>query len=158
MNKQRRKKLTQALEYLQKAYSIIEEAQSEEDEAKDNLPESLQSSERYYDMEQCVDDLQEVLDSLDNAESYLSEYCLETAEEKKSQEEGTGSNNTKEQLQNLADVKLKEDIDEAQRQYDDIVKAKGSEDLSDPEIALANKKLRLAKARLLITKLKTQLE
>lgn len=46
MNKQRRKRLTEAMELLQEAQQIIEEVKDEEQEAFDNLPEGLQCSER----------------------------------------------------------------------------------------------------------------
>ncbi|MCQ2146818.1 MAG: hypothetical protein MJZ16_04795 [Bacteroidales bacterium] len=84
MNNQRRKKLTQAYEYIQKAYSLIDEAMSEEEDAMNNLPESLQDTERYYEMEECVSSLSSALEALDDADvdQYLSEYRLPTAEEK----------------------------------------------------------------------------
>lgn len=53
MNKQRRKELAEAIEKLEKAIAMLEEAKEtvecvteEEQEAYDNMPESLQCSER----------------------------------------------------------------------------------------------------------------
>ena len=46
MNKQRRKRIQEALEIIEEAKAILEEVQEEEQEAFDNMPEGLQSSER----------------------------------------------------------------------------------------------------------------
>lgn len=46
MNKQRRKKLAEASSLIAQAQSIIEEVKDEEEEARYNLPESLQDSEK----------------------------------------------------------------------------------------------------------------
>lgn len=64
MNKVRRKKLAEALELLEKAQAIIEEAHDEEEEAFDNLPESLQASERGETMQDYIDRLEEVGDGI----------------------------------------------------------------------------------------------
>lgn len=106
MNNERRKKLTKAYEYISMAYSIIEEVIDEEETAKDNLPESLQDRERYYDMEQCVDDLNEALSALDDIDSYIGNYRYSTAEERKQQRE--------------EELKFKEDLAEQKRKVANV--------------------------------------
>jgi len=71
MNKQRRKDLARALELLSEAQNIIETAQEEEQEYLDNMPESLQSSDRYYAAEAAADALTEALSSLEEAISQI---------------------------------------------------------------------------------------
>lgn len=51
MNKARRKELEKAKDLLEQAQSIIEAVQEEEQEAFDNMPEGLQSSERGEQMQ-----------------------------------------------------------------------------------------------------------
>ncbi len=65
MNKQRRKKIGLVNNYLNKAKEIIETVHIEEECAFDNLPENLQCSDRGYNMEENIDDLEELLDKID---------------------------------------------------------------------------------------------
>lgn len=85
MNKQRRKQLAEAIEKLEQAIALLEEAQEivetvadEEQEAYDNMPESLQGTERgemtldnvstmeevRYNIESYIDEINEQIDSL----------------------------------------------------------------------------------------------
>ncbi len=64
MNKSRRKKLKAAFDYLELAYSMLEEIFEEESEALDNMPENLQGTERYSEIEQNVYDLEESKENL----------------------------------------------------------------------------------------------
>lgn len=77
MNKQRRKQLAGAIEKLEQAVALIEEAKEtvefvneEEQEAYDNLPESLQESERGQTIQENIDKLEDVVY---NIESYIDE-------------------------------------------------------------------------------------
>lgn len=71
MNKQRRKRITEAMELLQQAQAIIEEVKDEEQDAFDNLPEGLQGSERGEAMEEAISNLEEAYDNMDDIISSL---------------------------------------------------------------------------------------
>lgn len=75
MNKQRREKIEEARKLIEEATSkyndakgILEECRDEEQDAYDNLPQSLQSSERGETMEQNVEYLEEAISALENIE------------------------------------------------------------------------------------------
>lgn len=77
MNKQRRKQLAEAIEKLEQATAMLEEAKEiidgvteEEQEAFDNMPESLQCSERGGMTQDNVDTLEEIAQGMD---SYIYE-------------------------------------------------------------------------------------
>ena len=65
MNKARRKELAKAVELIERAREIIEVVKDEEQDAFDNLPESLQSSERGERMEECISALEDFFDEVD---------------------------------------------------------------------------------------------
>lgn len=65
MNKQRRMRLDEAHSKLLEAQEIIEEVMNEEQDAFDNLPESLQGSERGEQMEEYIGTMQDAYDGLD---------------------------------------------------------------------------------------------
>lgn len=67
MNKKRRDRLKTAMLYLEKASDIISEAFEQEQDCMDNMPESLQDSERYEVMEQAADNMEDALSSIDDA-------------------------------------------------------------------------------------------
>lgn len=85
MNNLRRKAIKAAiakLEALQEDFNIlkeeIENIMDEEQEAMDNVPESLQETDRYYAMEEAVDNLTYAVDVFENFDfeeitSYLEE-------------------------------------------------------------------------------------
>jgi len=75
MNNERRKEIAEAIKLLVKARdayenaaTILESCKDEEEEAFENLPEGLQSSDRGETMEQNVEYLQTAIDELDNIE------------------------------------------------------------------------------------------
>ncbi len=65
MNKARRKELAKAVELIERAREIIEVVKDEEQDAFDNLPESLQASERGERMEEFISALEDFLDEVD---------------------------------------------------------------------------------------------
>lgn len=67
MNSKRRAYLKAAVDMLRQSKSIVERAQEEEQDALDNLPESLEDSERYSKMEDAADSLSDACDALDEA-------------------------------------------------------------------------------------------
>lgn len=76
MNKLRRKALSEVIAKLEELDSIRQEAMEmlssiidEEQEAYDNLPESLQDSERGEQMQEYIDSMQNVADDLDSLDT-----------------------------------------------------------------------------------------
>lgn len=73
MNEQRRKEIAKAIALIEDAIAILDCAAEEEREAYDNLPESLQSSERGERMEECADAIENVSSELTDQIDYLNE-------------------------------------------------------------------------------------
>lgn len=73
MNKVRRKQIEEILVKLSDIQNDIECISEDEQEAFDNLPESLQYSERGDNMQEAIDNLDYALDSLDEVIDYLTE-------------------------------------------------------------------------------------
>ena len=73
MNKSQRKQLGKVVDDLTSISSILEDIKSEEEMKKDNLPESLQFSEKADEFEQCADTLSEAIDCIEEAISTLGE-------------------------------------------------------------------------------------
>ena len=72
MNKQRRTKLKEANGFLNQAIRIISSVKDEEQDSIDNLPENLQSSERYAIMENAIDQLEEAIDNIEQASENIN--------------------------------------------------------------------------------------
>ena len=68
MNKVRRKELARVVDLLDQARDLLEIIRDEEQEAFDNLPESIQCSERRETMEDYISTMEEMLDYLDTGE------------------------------------------------------------------------------------------
>ena len=70
MNAQRRKDIAKAIVLIEEAIAILDNVAEEEREAFDNLPESLQYSERGEQMDECADASEDVsrelTDQIDN--------------------------------------------------------------------------------------------
>jgi len=75
MNKERRKKLQEAITKLDEARSIIETVRDEEQEAFDNMPESFQYAERGHKMDEAIGSMTDVADDLESAVENLNEVC-----------------------------------------------------------------------------------
>ena len=73
MNKARRKKLEEAFNLLDSAKEILEAVREEEQEAYENLPESLQNSGKGEDMQNYIEMLEEAANYLDDANSVLEQ-------------------------------------------------------------------------------------
>lgn len=73
MNKQRRKAIGDIYDKLIDIQSDLEYIRDEEQEAFDNLPESIQYSERGERMEEYISSLEEALDYVDYAVESLDE-------------------------------------------------------------------------------------
>ena len=73
MNKQRRKWLEDIIGKLDEQKRELDSLIEEEQEAYDNMPESLQDSERGQAMYECVSDLESERDSLEDVAQNLQE-------------------------------------------------------------------------------------
>lgn len=73
MNKARRKNLATIIETLEAMKSSLEDVRDEEESAFDNLPESIQESERGETMQEIVDALYDACDSLEETIDSLNE-------------------------------------------------------------------------------------
>lgn len=75
MNADRRKRLRQAAALLSEAKELISNVQEEEQEAYDNMPESLQAGDKGTKMSETVDVLDALAQELDAAEGTIEEAC-----------------------------------------------------------------------------------
>lgn len=73
MNKERRKRLSEANGFLEKALSIITSIADEERYSLENLPESLQDGSGAEKMENIIDLLEEAADCTENASESIDE-------------------------------------------------------------------------------------
>lgn len=73
MNKPRRKELAEAVALLMNAKEILEIVQDEEQEAFDNMPEGLQSSERGEKMEEYIYSIEDAANTIDDMIDTLNE-------------------------------------------------------------------------------------
>lgn len=73
MNQQRRKRLNKIMEQIDLLMDDLEEIQSEEQEAFDNMPEQFQEGERGEAMQEAIDNLDNAWSSLEEAKDTLEE-------------------------------------------------------------------------------------
>lgn len=73
MNDKRRGKLQRAIDFIERAYDIIDGVRYEEQDSMDNIPEALQGSERYARMEDACDALERAYDYCDSAIDALND-------------------------------------------------------------------------------------
>lgn len=76
MNKQKRNKLEESINYMTIAKNIIIEVKNKEEFDFDNLPENLQYSRRGCDMEEKIDDMDEVIDTINEIISQINDIKL----------------------------------------------------------------------------------
>lgn len=67
MNKQRRKALAEVLEKIEVARALLEDIAGEEEDYKDNIPENLQTSDRYQQAENACTNMVEAGEALEEA-------------------------------------------------------------------------------------------
>ena len=73
MNKQRRKQLQEASKLIAQAQGIIESVKDDEQDAHDNLPESMMYGEKGQQMEEYIDMLDEAYGQCDDLMSIIDE-------------------------------------------------------------------------------------
>lgn len=71
MNETKRNKLREAIRFLSSASNIVDGVCDTEQDCMDNMPENLQSTERYERMEDAVDHLNDALERLDEAKDHI---------------------------------------------------------------------------------------
>lgn len=73
MNKERRKRIEDIVSQLRDLKDEIEEVKDEERDAFENLPFSIQESERGQQIEEYANDLESAYEEIDSTISYLEE-------------------------------------------------------------------------------------
>lgn len=73
MNKSRRSRLDKILEQIDDLLYDINSIRDEEEEAYENLPESIQDSDRGQAMYDAIDNLEEAINSLEEVEDYIND-------------------------------------------------------------------------------------
>lgn len=73
MNKQRRKRLSEAFDKLCEVGEILEEVKSDEQDAYENLPENFQYGERGEEMQNYIEMLDEVDGYVEDAKSVIEQ-------------------------------------------------------------------------------------
>ena len=73
MNRQRRKKLTEAFDKVTEAMDILESVKSEEEESYENLPDNFRDGDRGEEMQNYIDMIEEAYGFLDDANSVIEQ-------------------------------------------------------------------------------------
>lgn len=73
MNKQRRKRLTEAFEKISDTMEILEAVKDEESESYDNLPDNFRDGDRGEEMQGYIEMLDEAYGYLDDANSVIEQ-------------------------------------------------------------------------------------
>jgi hypothetical protein len=73
MNRQRRKKLTEAFDKVTEAMDILESVKSEEEESYENLPDNFRDGDRGEEMQNYIDMIEEAYGYLDDANSVIEQ-------------------------------------------------------------------------------------
>lgn len=71
MNKTRRRQIAKALSLIEQAYDLLTEVKDDEEMAYENLPESLQSSEKGDTMQNNISNLEDAISGLEDVQSSL---------------------------------------------------------------------------------------
>ena len=75
MNKARRQELARICVRLEDALSDLEAVQAEEENSRDNTPESLQGTDRYAESDAACDNLVEAVSELETAIGLINELA-----------------------------------------------------------------------------------
>ena len=75
MNKDRRKRVTKAVEHLRNASSILESVCDEESQALENRPESFSETDEYIESEEAVDTMSDAVNDLEQIVENLGNIC-----------------------------------------------------------------------------------
>lgn len=72
MNNNRRKKIDEVVSMLETASNLLGQILDEETDCLSNIPENLESSERYCKIEEAIDNMDTALESVEQAIEYVS--------------------------------------------------------------------------------------
>lgn len=75
MNKQRRKAIQEVIDKMEELREELDGIMSDEQDAFDNLPESLQESDRGNAMQEAIDNLDYAMSSIEEVVEYLESAC-----------------------------------------------------------------------------------
>lgn len=64
MNKQRKQRIKEVITQLETCADNLETVKSDEDEARENIPENLQDGEAYCTSEECSDKIEEAMSDI----------------------------------------------------------------------------------------------
>ena len=73
MNKEKRNELNTARELLSKSLDIINRVKDKEQDCLDNMPENLESSERYSTMETAIESLEDAIEKIEEAQDSIDD-------------------------------------------------------------------------------------
>ena len=73
MNRQRRKKLSEAFDLVAKAEELIDAVKDEETESYENLPDNFRDGDRGEEMQNYIDMMDEAIGYLQDAESVIEQ-------------------------------------------------------------------------------------
>lgn len=73
MNRQRRKRLTEAFEKIEEVKEILESVKSEEEESYENLPDNFRYGDKGEEMQNYMEMLDEAYGYLDDANSVIEQ-------------------------------------------------------------------------------------
>lgn len=71
MNNKKRSVLKQAMFLLERVSDYVSQIEEDEQDALDNMPENLQSSDRYEKMENAIDKLEEAINGIDEVKENI---------------------------------------------------------------------------------------
>lgn len=74
MNRQRRKKLTEAFEKITEVMDILESVKAEEEESYENLPDNFRDGDRGEEMQDYIYMIEEAYGYLDDANSVIEQF------------------------------------------------------------------------------------
>lgn len=73
MNRERRARLRQAVEFFSRGTEVLEDVLADEEAALDSIPENLQGSERYATLEENVETLSQAIDDANELAESVSD-------------------------------------------------------------------------------------
>lgn len=73
LNKEKRNELNTARELLSKSLDIINRVKDKEQDCLDNMPENLESSERYSTMETAIESLEDAIEKIEEAQDSIDD-------------------------------------------------------------------------------------
>lgn len=73
MNKSRRIRIARIIDKIDELMAAVDELRQEEEDAYENLPDSIRESSRGEDMYDAMDNLENAFGSLEDADNYLND-------------------------------------------------------------------------------------